>query len=101
MAKDAFEKDTGVSFNCFLDDLNSLALGCPSNFEGDYVSSNVLSIESSSLVNFVKQDLLNNYTGETISDALDFLTLDNEKLKEIDGRSYDYLPFGNTKKSLK
>ena len=100
LAKDAFEEDTGVSFTCFLDVLNSLALGCPSNFEGDYVSSNVLSIESSSLVNFVKQDLLNNYTDETISDALDFLTLDNEKLKEIDGRSYDYLPFGNTKNRL-
>lgn len=100
LSKDAFEEDTGVSFNCFLDVLNSLALSCPSNFEGDYVSSNVLSIESSSLVNFVKQDLLNNYTDETISDALDFLTLDTEKLKEIDGRSYDYLPFGNTKKRL-
>ena len=100
LAKDAFEEDTGVSFNCFLDVLNSLALGCPSNFEGDYVSSNVLSFESSSLVNFIKQDLLTNYTDETISDALDFLTLENEKLKEIDGKTYDYLPFGNTKNRL-
>lgn len=97
LAKGAFEADTGVSFPCFLDALSTLSLGSSALPNEHYVSPNVMSIEKASMLDSIEQELSGIYDETMIEKCVDFLTLDCEKLKEIDGQATEYLPFGKTK----
>lgn len=97
LAKGAFEADTGVSFPCFLDVLSTLSLGSSALPNEHYVSRNVMSIEKASMLDSIEQELSGIYDEAMIEKCVDFLTLDCEKLKEIDGQATEYLPFGKTK----
>lgn len=97
LAKGAFEADTGVSFTCFLDVLSTLSLGSSALPNEHYVSPNVMSIEKASMLDSIEQELSGIYDEAMIEKCVDFLTLDCEKLKEIDGQATEYLPFGKTK----
>ena len=97
LAKAAFEADTGVSFPCFLDVLSTLSLDSSALPDEHYVSPNVMSVEKASMLDSIEQELSGIYDEAMIHKCVDFLTLDCEKLKEIDGQATEYLPFGKTK----
>ena len=97
LAKEAFEADTGVSFPCFLDVLTTLSLDSSALPDEHYVSPNVMSVEKASMLDSIEQELSGIYDEAMIEKCVDFLTLDCEKLKEIDGQATEYLPFGKTK----
>ena len=97
LARDAFETDTGILLPCFLDVLNSLSLNSSTVPEKHYVSHNVISIEKTSILESIKQEFAGIHSETMVEKCIDFLTLSNDKLKEINGKTLEYLPFGNTK----
>lgn len=96
-AANAFRKDTGISFECFLDVLDTLALGFDEDVEGVTLRSNVVRINSSDLESFLNSELEVAYSAQELASCVRYITLDPAELQVISGKQLDYLPFGRVK----
>jgi hypothetical protein len=97
LAKEAFETDTGISFSCFLDVLSCLSLDSTLFTEKECISPSVISIEKASMSSSIEREFSGKYDKAMLDECINFLTLDSKKLKEINGKKCEVLPFGRTK----
>ena len=96
-AKSAFLKDTGMSFECFLDVLNELALDIDKDVKEAKHHLNVVLIGKRDLEAFLTYKLGTVYEEQELKACIAFITLDPTGLRVISGRELDYLPFGRIK----
>ena len=96
-SKVAFEKDTGVSFDCFLCVLDELALGVESNAAFSFVRSNVVSVSKEDLITYLSETLHQHFQEPSIRECIEFLTIDDSTLNTSNGMIVDYIPFGRIK----
>lgn len=96
-AKVAFEHDTGIRFDCFIETLDILALSLGAAFSKAFVLPNVLAASKSRLVRFVTESTEGRCTEAEIDMCLGFLTIDPTALCTINGKELGYLPFGKIK----
>lgn len=97
LAKEAFSKDVGFSFECFIDVLEILAT---IEFEDALFvrkSPNVVEISGLDLEQFVHDQLSSYYHRSELERCVGYLVLDKTELTTIKGQSLDYLPFGQIK----
>lgn len=97
LAKEAFSKDVGFSFECLLDVLEILASIEVEDTLFVRKSPNVVEISSTDLKQFVYDRLSSYYRPPELERCVDFLVLDEAKLTTIKNQSLDYLPFGQIK----
>lgn len=95
-AKRAFEKDTGISFDCFLDVMQVLAFAIGFSQE-DYRSLNVIKLPQEQLYKTVEKAIGGDWEASMVEACLSFLTLDPMGLMMVQEKKYDYLPFGRMK----
>lgn len=95
-AKRAFKKDTSISFDCFLDVVRVLAYAIGFSQE-DYRRLNVIKLPREKVYETVEKVLEGAWEINMIEACLNLLTLTPGDLMTVQGKKYDYLPFGRMK----
>lgn len=97
-SKAAFEKDTGVSFECLLSVLDELAIGVESNEIFSFVRPNVVSVSNEGLARYLSRILSEHFEEPNVRNCIEFLTIDDGALNtNSEGAVLDYIPFGKVK----
>lgn len=93
----AFEADTEIPFGFFLSVLDLLAFNDSNSNKTRFESPNVISVDKPAIIDLMSEQFGESYSRSTLEKCIDFLTLDNSKLKYVGDREVDYLPFGRMK----
>lgn len=97
LAKEAFNKDVGFSFECLIDVLEILAAIEIEDALFVRKSPNVVEISEADLEQFIHDHLSSYYQPSELECCVDYLVLDETELTTIKNQSLDYLPFGQIK----
>lgn len=92
-SKEAFEKDTGVSFECFLSVLDALAIDVELSDIFSFTRANVVSVSSEDLATNLSEHLKERFDESSVRNCIGFLTIDSDGLNKIDNVALNYVPF--------
>jgi hypothetical protein len=94
----AFKKDTQIDFGCLLDVIAFLSRGFIETIaDPKWASINMVRVKKDTIIEKSEEYLLNVYSAECIERVLDFLILDLDKIRSINGQLVSFLPFNRVK----
>ncbi len=97
--QDAFYEDTGVDFGLLISILNFLSKNDYSlNTKYEEIVPNVIRINATDAINDYFSCVIDNYSCEDVKKGFRFLTIDSNKLKTIDNKTYPILPIWEREK---